>query len=295
MSKRLFLISVFAVFMALSFGQAYGQAGCSNFNESPELDMWFENLSITYTAVGGGSTTVVLDTFDVDPYVQVVTPGSIFHPPTATPANWSWAYFGYGTPAVLSRDSATVISGASWRTNLPANLNNLDDPFESAGANCGGVRPNNFLCGESVNIYTTGVNVDQVLTNLSQPAIDYSNPVIYSVRVRAAWDASVTPGFTQIRQGLFIFSHDGAKTVNDKIYAPGDNDAPGWFEASISVDGADADNNFLIGIFGAFDYEPAPPCPPYPVPTMNGFGILIFIVIAGLGSIFFLRRKRLKS
>lgn len=301
MFKLLLSIAINFVFLILFWGPLYAQPAICD--ESPEIDLWFDDLSITYTPEeNGGTNTVVLDDFSASPYQDALPPFGILYPPIASPANWPWTvggtsspgYVGYGPPATLTRDTTVFFSGpASWHFNLPANANNLDDIYEPTPAtNCGGDRPNQFLCDEGPILMTilrdqpanSRRTLDQVLSDLSEPPINYAYPVTFSVRVRARWDDSVPTRFNRIEQGINVFNHSGAiSNINHKVYQPWENDT-GWFVASIQVSGID--DRFQFGIRGSLDYTPG--C----IPTMTQWGMIVFVVLAGLGAVYYIRRQR---
>ena len=205
--------------------------------------------------VAAQTHTVVLDNFDVDPYTHFNPDSSdtiVYYPTTATPANWRWRYIGYGTPASGERNTSTVISGASWHFILPeaANLNdpNGSDDLTNAGPiivtrfNRSNWEPRTF---------------DEIIAGLSEPRIDWTRPVRFAVNVRANWELpqGFVGAFSEIAQGIFIFSYTGGvvQNVHDFVFQAGNN-GDGWHEASIEVLGKDADDRFDFGVFGRVNF-----------------------------------------
>ncbi len=203
--------------------------------------------------------TVVLDNFEVDPYTHfnpdssdtVVEFPTTTWPPDDTSANWAWTYFGYGTPAAGNRDTTTFLGVASWHFFL-RQASNLDDPDASDDLSAAGPIVATIFNNGGFEART----FDQVLADLGQPPIDWSQVVRFAVKVRAKWDTNASLGtFDLIRQGILVQSYStGVQNVADFTYGPGDND-DGWHEATIEVVGEDSNDSFVFGLFGRADFD----------------------------------------
>jgi len=201
--------------------------------------------------------SVVLDNFEVDPYTDMnpdSTPTIVSFPTTATPGGWPWVYAGYGTPASGDRNTTDAIDVASWRFLMPEAANLTDPNVADTLSNAGPVMYMNFN-----DVNSEPRTLDQVISDLGQPEIDWSQPVTLTMQVKARWgtDGDYVGSFENIRQGILVFSYnDGGSvgTVTDATFAPGDNDT--WKDASIELIGQDAGGNFLLGMFGGVDFTP---------------------------------------
>jgi len=207
--------------------------------------------------------TVVLDTFDVDPYVN--THGGnctgVYYPSGAQPAAWPWGYVGYGdttcppgsaddSPVIGSRDTGVKSEGAaSWKFELEqgANLS----PYT-------GVDP--YLENEGPIIQTvlnhTGLpesdtrTLDEVIAGLGKPPIDWYQPVKFLVDVWGSCEAE----WEGWRQGIFVFGHPDSSKVDVQYTCAQDQQQ--WNTASLQMQGPDNGGYLAIGIFGALDWNP---------------------------------------
>jgi len=199
--------------------------------------------------------TVVLDNFEVDPYTHFTPPDNndtiVYFPTTATPGGWYWRYQGYGTPASGDRNTSEFFDVASWHFFLKEAAN-LEDP-----------NPSDDLTGAGP-ILLTRFNrsdweprtLDQIISDLGEPKIDWAQPTRYAVRVKARWDTvgsnSFVGSFSEIVQGLLIARHSGSINVADAVFEPTDNDT--WKEATIDVLGKDSNGEFYLGMFGRVEF-----------------------------------------
>ncbi len=69
-----------------------------------------------------------------------------------------------------------------------------------------------------------------------------------------------------------------------------------WFQVSSADGSVLASGNNGLDMFALKFYSLAPPpAPSVTVPTMNEWGMILFVILSGLGAVYFLRKKKLTS